>query len=201
MEERRQRARLLLDIQTIYLEPAVSEYARGRDILARFPNAERIEVKSHWQIPELQGNEGNIKNWIQIKRNVLVLGVKKSLQAPNYERSSDFIAPSMANGCAMSCSYCVSGGTLISTPTSQVPVEQIRDGDAVLAYDSFSAQLGRGFVCGTASREADEVLEIQIGDTTLHVTAEHPIMTRRGWVKAGHLTEDDEVLCDDDRKA
>ena len=105
-EERRQKARRLLDIQTIYLEPAVGTYARGRDILARFPDAERIEVPSHWQIPELNGNAGNIKNWIQIKRNVLVLGVKKSLQAPNYERSSDFIAPSMASGCGMCCAYC-----------------------------------------------------------------------------------------------
>ena len=105
-ENRREAARRLLDIQTIYLEPSVTEYVRGREILAQFPNAERIEVASHWQIPELHGNAGNIKNWIQIKRNVLVLGVKKSLQCPAYERSSDFIAPSLASGCAMACAYC-----------------------------------------------------------------------------------------------
>lgn len=37
---------------------------------------------------------------------MLVLGEKKSLSARRNERSSDLIAPSTANGCAMSCSYC-----------------------------------------------------------------------------------------------
>ncbi len=96
----------LLDVQAIYMEPAVAKFERGREILARFPNAERIEVASHWQIPGLFGFEGNVADWNKIKRNVLVLGVKKSLRAEPNSRSSDFIAPSHANGCAMSCSYC-----------------------------------------------------------------------------------------------
>ena len=36
--------RTLLAIDTIYLEPAVEAYPRGREILARFPAARRIEV-------------------------------------------------------------------------------------------------------------------------------------------------------------
>jgi DNA repair photolyase len=35
-----------------------------------------------------------------------VLGVKKSLSARPNGRSSDFIAPSTSNGCAMACAYC-----------------------------------------------------------------------------------------------
>ncbi len=96
----------LLDIQAIYLEPAVYDFPRGRQILEKFPQAERIEVASHWKIPGLFGFEGNVSDWNKIKRNVLVLGVKKSLRAEPNSRSSDFIAPSHANGCAMSCSYC-----------------------------------------------------------------------------------------------
>ena len=96
----------LLDIQAIYLEPAVREFRRGQQILESFPKAEQIEVASHWKIPGLFGFEGNVADWNKIKRNVLVLGVKKSLRAEPNSRSSDFIAPSHANGCAMSCSYC-----------------------------------------------------------------------------------------------
>jgi spore photoproduct lyase len=96
----------LLDIREIYMEPAVPEYPRGRDILRRFPNAEIVEVNSHWKIPGLFGFEGNVADWNKIKRNVLVLGIKKSLRAEPNSRSSDFIAPSHANGCAMACSYC-----------------------------------------------------------------------------------------------
>jgi spore photoproduct lyase family protein len=96
----------LLDVRTIYLEPAVEDFPRGQQVLDRFPDAERIEVPSHWQIPGLHGNEGNVRDWTRIKRQVLVLGVKKSLTARPNGRSSDFIAPSTANGCAMACSYC-----------------------------------------------------------------------------------------------
>ena len=96
----------LLDIRTIYAEPAVDEHERGREILARFPDAERVEVDSHWRIPGLHGNPGNAQDWLQIKKHALVLGVKKSMAIRPNGRSSDFIAPSTANGCAMACSYC-----------------------------------------------------------------------------------------------
>ena len=100
------RERRLLDVRRIYLEPAVAQYARGREILARFPEAERIEVPSHWNIPGLHGNEGNVERWVRVKTETLVLGVKKSLTARPNGRSADWIAPSTANGCAMACAYC-----------------------------------------------------------------------------------------------
>ena len=96
----------LLDVSRIYLEPAVEAYARGREILARFPDAERIEVASHWKIAELHGNEGNAEDWLRIKRDTLVLGVKKGMTMRPNGRSADFIAPSSSNGCAMACAYC-----------------------------------------------------------------------------------------------
>lgn len=96
----------LLDIHTIYYEPAALDLPRGRAIMARFPDVERIEVPSHWNIPGLHGNEGLAEDWIKTKRSTLVLGIKKGMQIRPNGRSSDFIAPSHANGCAMSCAYC-----------------------------------------------------------------------------------------------
>ncbi len=96
----------LLNIREIYLEPAVRDYARGREILANYPDATLIEVPSHWKIPELHGNEGSVEDWMKIKRNVLILGIKKSLTARPNTRSSNFVAPSHSNGCTMSCVYC-----------------------------------------------------------------------------------------------
>ncbi len=98
--------RHLIDIQKIYLEPAVTEFERGREILARYPDVERVEVPSHWKIPSLHGNEGNADDWLRIKRNYLVLGIKKALAFRPNGRSAHFIAPSVSNGCAMSCAYC-----------------------------------------------------------------------------------------------
>ncbi|MEV0615212.1 spore photoproduct lyase family protein [Nonomuraea sp. NPDC050404] len=96
----------LLDIRRIYVEPAAAELPRGREILARFPGAELVEVESHHRISELYGDEANVARWVRIKTEALVLGVKKSLTARPNGRSADFIAPSTANGCAMACAYC-----------------------------------------------------------------------------------------------
>jgi spore photoproduct lyase len=96
----------LIDIRTIYHEPAITAFARGREILDRFPEAERIPVPSHWNIPSLHGNSGSVEDWVRIKRSTLVLGVKKGLTMRPNGRSAHFIAPSTSNGCAMACAYC-----------------------------------------------------------------------------------------------
>lgn len=96
----------LVEVDTIYLEPAVLACSRGREILERFPDAERIEVPSHWRIPDLHGTDSNVDAWVRIKRSVLVLGIKKILSVRPNGRSADFIAPSISNGCAMACAYC-----------------------------------------------------------------------------------------------
>lgn len=96
----------LIDPKTIYLEPRVRDYPRGRAVLDRYPDAERIEVASHWKIPQLHGDAALAEDWLKLKRDVLVLGVKKSLSMRPNGRSADFIAPSSSNGCAMACAYC-----------------------------------------------------------------------------------------------
>src|ERR671916_536802 len=96
----------MLRVGRIYLEPAVLDYARGREILDRFPGAELIEVPSHWNIPQLHGDSGGVDAWSRTKSSVLVLGTKKDVSCRPFYRSCDFIAPSQSNGCAMACSYC-----------------------------------------------------------------------------------------------
>ncbi|HEX8550399.1 MAG TPA: spore photoproduct lyase family protein [Abditibacteriaceae bacterium] len=96
----------ILDIATIYSEPDIETYPRAREILAKFPDAERIEVASHWKIPHLHGNAGESENWLRNKREILVLGARKSLNFRPNGRSADFIAPGASNGCALACSYC-----------------------------------------------------------------------------------------------
>ena len=96
----------LLQVRTVYAEPAAAASPRGQQVLARFPAAEVVEVASHWQLPELHGNAGNVDRWVRVKSETLVLGVKKSLATRPNGRSADFIAPSTANGCAMACAYC-----------------------------------------------------------------------------------------------
>ncbi|MFJ7147159.1 spore photoproduct lyase family protein [Streptomyces sp. NPDC100445] len=99
-------ARRLLPVRTVYAEPAAAASARGRQILGRFPAAEVIEVPSHWRIPGLHGNEGNVERWVRVKGETLVLGVRKTLATRPNGRSADWIAPGPSNGCALACAYC-----------------------------------------------------------------------------------------------
>ena len=96
----------LLNVRRLWAEPAALDTDRGRQVRERFPDAEIIEVASHWQIPELHGNEGNLQRWVRVKSEDLVVGTKKSISTRVNGRSADFIAPSTSNGCAMACVYC-----------------------------------------------------------------------------------------------
>lgn len=96
----------LLNVKRIWAEEAALQLPRGKDVVARFPDAEIVLVESHWKIPDLHGNEGNVDRWVKVKTEELVLGVKKATTCRPNCRSSDFIAPSTSNGCAMACSYC-----------------------------------------------------------------------------------------------
>ncbi len=184
----------LLNIKTIYYEPATLNYLRGQEIFARYPDAERIEVASHWNIPELHRNESLVEDWNKVKRDVLVLGVKKTLKCTPFYRSCDFVAPSHANGCTMACVYCLAADTLISTPRGPIPIDSISNDDEVLAYDASSHRLVVARASDSASREVEGILEIQVGDALLRATPEHPVMTRNGWLQAGELTLNDELL-------
>jgi hypothetical protein len=186
----------MLDVQHLYIHNKSLDSEVLAEVRAKFPNAEEHIVPSHWNIPELHQNEDLISRWAHVKRKYLVVGHKSRFTFDENGRSTDFIGPSVANGCAMACTYCVEEGTLISTPKGSVAVETLQEDDPVLAYDSSSEQLVSARVWAVASRDVEEVIELEVDGRTLVVSLEHPMLTQRGWVEAQYLTEDDEVLCE-----
>jgi hypothetical protein len=115
----------------------------------------------------------------------------------HYRPGAKYLAVGMY-GCSFVCSYCLPGDTLISTPNGLKRMDQIREGDAIFAVDNSldSPQLVSAHVGHIFDREVEEVIELQVDGRTIELTPEHPVLTRRGWVEAKDLTEDDEVLCD-----
>ena len=61
--------RSLIDPKRIYLEPAVRSYARGREALARYPDADLVEVANHWKILELTSDPNLAADWLRMKRS------------------------------------------------------------------------------------------------------------------------------------
>lgn len=85
---------------TSVLYTADSLNERGKKILDSLPQASAQEIKQHNRLPPAEGNHFSVKS------DILVLGRLKSLVIRESGRSSDFISPSLANGCFGACAYC-----------------------------------------------------------------------------------------------
>jgi hypothetical protein len=110
-------------------------------------------------------------------------------------RSSDYIFPTVVQGCVGGCHYCVKKGTLITTPFGQKRVEEIQEEDLVISYDLETLQFETDVVVATSQRQTDELYEISFDGGILYVTGEHPFYIKgKGWVEAKYLTLDDELL-------
>lgn len=77
---------------------------------------------------------------------------------------------------------CLEQGTLIQTPTGQVPVEQLAVGDRV--WTTIDGSLQTGIVRARVEVAPREYCELTAGDHTLRITREHPIQTRPGMFRA-----------------
>lgn len=97
--------------------------------------------------------------------------------------------------CPYACKYCHPAGTKIKLANgTEKNIERVKSGDAVLTYNTSSGMVEEGIVEDPQSRTAPYIVEIEAGSKTLRLTPEHPVFTKRGWVDAGLLTTDDEVL-------
>lgn len=85
---------------SVVLYTADSMNDQGEAILAQYPDAEALQITQHNRLPELGMNH------YKVKSDVLVLGKLKTQTCKWSGRSSDYIAPSLANGCFAGCAYC-----------------------------------------------------------------------------------------------
>ena len=84
---------------------------------------------------------------------------------------------------------CFPTGTFVDTPSGKRLIEEIQIGDEVV--NAF----GVGRVKSTVSSKSRRLVRVRISDgRNFDCTPNHPIMTRRGWIKAIDLTGFDMVL-------
>lgn len=101
----------------------------------------------------------------------------------------------LVHNCPHKCSYCLPSGTKILMADGKEKVaERVRKGDKIMSYNTETQKPEYAEVTETLSRKAPGVMVIETETTTLRATPEHPIFTKRGWVDAGQITEEDEVL-------
>ena len=87
---------------------------------------------------------------------------------------------------------CFVAGTLISTSTGSVPIENIKAGDVVYSFDEETQEVSEQVVEETFIRESNELVHIKVGDETITTTPEHPFyMPKKGFVNAINLRAGD----------
>lgn len=92
--------------------------------------------------------------------------------------------------------HCVTGDTLVNTVFGPVPIKELV-GMTGRVYCTGGEKTDTGYFHDVRmTREDAEVFELQLKDgRSVKATADHPILTKRGWVLLKDLRGDDEVAC------
>ena len=90
---------------------------------------------------------------------------------------------------------CFPGDTMIATEAGEMPICQILAGDKVWTRDS-NGKLALNVVTGVFKKTPNSLMTFRLKNgTTLTCTSNHPILTKKGYVRADEITFDDEVCC------
>lgn len=88
---------------------------------------------------------------------------------------------------------CFPAGTLVDG----TPIENVKVGDKVTAFDETTGQLSSRPVTHVFKNPMpDEMVRIDIGHHVIYATSEHPFWTDAGWVNAKDLTSDHTLYAD-----
>lgn len=92
--------------------------------------------------------------------------------------------------------HCLTGDTLVDTLSGPVRIDELVGKSGVVYCTDGEKVLTGHFHDVRMTREEAEVFEITLADgRSVKATADHPILTRRGWVQIKDLRGDDEIAC------
>lgn len=90
---------------------------------------------------------------------------------------------------------CFPAGVMIQTPSGDKPIETIRVGDVVTAFDEITGVMKPRKVLRTFKNPApNTMIDIETSDAHVQCTFGHPFWTDRGWVEAGNLENGENLL-------
>lgn len=94
---------------------------------------------------------------------------------------------------------CLSKGTKIKTPYGNKNIEDIQPGDKVISFNETTQEFETDNVIklheNLMKSESADMIQLEFDDgSSIQITDNHKVMTKRGWVEAGDLNEDDEVF-------
>lgn len=102
----------------------------------------------------------------------------------------------ITNNCTQGCSFCFPAGTKVKVNRKNIPIEEVNIGDIVNSYNLENQIKELKPVTKLYERDYNgDLIKITIKDKVIICTPNHKIYTiNRGWVEAGSLTTNDEVM-------
>lgn len=94
---------------------------------------------------------------------------------------------------------CLSGNTKIRTPLGEKCIKDMMPGDKVISYNESTGLFVEDEVVkvhkNLMKSESAKFLRITLEDDSfIEITENHKVLTKKGWVEAGLLTTDDDIL-------
>lgn len=90
---------------------------------------------------------------------------------------------------------CLAGDSMVLTDEGEIPIKEIKKGTKVLTYNIETGEVEYKKVLNSMMTSPKrEVLEIEYNGKKIVCTPDHQILTKRGYVEAQFLNEDDELI-------
>lgn len=125
------------------------------------------------------------RNQPAINHNILV--TVSSAPSLIYQESSMLIEPiSICWGCLRR------GSRIRLADGSQKPIEAVRIGDMLMSTEGYPKR-----VIDICTGHEDIFVVLNVGESDIYMTLEHPIMTADGWKQAGDLIATDKIIAED----
>jgi len=87
----------------------------------------------------------------------------------------------VSNGFLSHNRCCVTGDTLVMTPRGELPITSLKLKDTVLSYDTETKEVKTTWIKMRVATLRPSHFKLEIGDSTLGITGDHPIYTQKGW--------------------
>jgi MoaA/NifB/PqqE/SkfB family radical SAM enzyme len=91
--------------------------------------------------------------------------------------------------CQQNCGFCMAVGTMVSTPSGDRRIEEIKGGDTIYGPDGQATRTRE-----TSVRDVEEVVELVAGGCRIVASPEHPVLTQDGWKEIGRIHTGDSAV-------
>lgn len=89
--------------KAIYFEHDIENYQLGKELMEKYKNVPKFEIKNHNNIEEMRSKSN--KEFADMKRN-LIIGIRKTHKFVENHKTSDYLVPYTSSGCVAACLYC-----------------------------------------------------------------------------------------------